>query len=131
MPFACVLWQNPRLGKHLGPDAIAPVAQGPRPILRAASVVQSTVMNHGASGWARSKTSSLIAWQASRVRGPRLWGRTPCGGTSGSRCHGKPSSSQGLGTFLLAVDAKALEEAPGFERDHWPAQAQPLSGAGK
>ena len=42
-----------------------------------------------------------------------------------------PLPGPGLGTFLLAVDAKALEEAPGFERDHWPTHAQPLSGAGK
>ena len=38
--------------------------------------------------------------------------------------------SKGFGTFLLAVDAKELEEAPGFEHDRWPTHAQPLSGAG-
>jgi hypothetical protein len=39
--------------------------------------------------------------------------------------------SKGLGTFLLAVDAKALEEAPGFARNRWPTHAQPLGGAGQ
>ena len=39
--------------------------------------------------------------------------------------------SKGLGTFIVAVDAKELDEAPGFDRDRWPTQAQPLGGAGK
>jgi hypothetical protein len=39
--------------------------------------------------------------------------------------------SKGLGTLLLAVDAKELEEASGFARDRWPTHAQPLGGAGK
>ena len=61
--------KTPRLGKHLGPDN-APVAQGPRPVLRAASVVQST--------------SPTWSWPL---------GTCHYGGRSGSPCRGKPSSS--------------------------------------
>jgi hypothetical protein len=33
--------------------------------------------------------------------------------------------SKGFDTFLPAVDAKELEEAPGFEHDRWPTRAAP------
>jgi hypothetical protein len=33
--------------------------------------------------------------------------------------------SKGFDTFLLAVDAKELEEAPGVEHDHWPHTRSP------
>jgi hypothetical protein len=32
--------------------------------------------------------------------------------------------SAGLGTFTVDVDVKTLQEAPGFDNDRWPQQAQ-------
>jgi sporulation protein YlmC with PRC-barrel domain len=120
-----------RLGKHLGPDN-EPVAQGPRPVLRAASVVQSTVMNPRGQrlGEIKDVVIDSVAGQVAYV--VLAFGDVPL---RRDKWFALPwqalQQSKGLGTFLLAVDAKALEEAPGFERDHWPTHAQPLSGAGK
>jgi sporulation protein YlmC with PRC-barrel domain len=121
----------PPLGKHLGPDN-APVAQGPRPVLLATAVVQSTVMHPRGQrlGEIKDVVIDAAAGQAAYVvlavgEGPLRrdkWFALPWQAFQ---------QSKGLGTFLLAVDAKALEEAPGFERDHWPTHAQPLGGAGK
>jgi hypothetical protein len=34
--------------------------------------------------------------------------------------------SRGLGTFTLDVDKQVLQEAPGFDKDHWPQTAESL-----
>ena len=119
------------LGKPLGSDN-APVAQGPRPVLLATAVVQSTVMHPRGQrlGEIKDVVIDAAAGQVAYVvlavgEGPLRrdkWFALPWQAFQ---------QSKGLGTFLLAVDAKALEEAPGFERDHWPTHAQPLGGAGK
>jgi sporulation protein YlmC with PRC-barrel domain len=123
--------KTPRLGKHLGPDN-APVAQGPRPVLRAASVVQSTVMNPRGQRLGEIKDVVIDAAAGQVAYVVLAFGDLPL---RREKWFALPwqafQQSKGLGTFLLAVDAKALEEASGFERDRWPTHAQPLSGAGK
>jgi sporulation protein YlmC with PRC-barrel domain len=39
--------------------------------------------------------------------------------------------SAGLGTFTVDVDVKTLQEAPGFDNDRWPQQAQALGLKGQ
>jgi sporulation protein YlmC with PRC-barrel domain len=123
--------KTPGLGKRLGPDN-APVAQGPRPVLRAASVVQSTVMHPRGQRLGEIKDVVIDA-----VAGRVAYVVLAFGDLSLRRdkWFALPwqafQQSKGLGTFLLAVDAQALEEAPGFARDRWPTHAQPLDGAGK
>jgi sporulation protein YlmC with PRC-barrel domain len=39
--------------------------------------------------------------------------------------------SAGLGTFTLDVDTRTLQEAPGFDNDRWPQQAQSLGPKGE
>jgi sporulation protein YlmC with PRC-barrel domain len=122
---------RPRLGKHLGPDN-EPVAQGPRPVLRAASVVQGTVMNPRGQrlGAIKDLVIDAIAGQVAYV--VLAFGDMPLGREKWFALPWQAlQQSKGLDTFLLAVDAKELEEAPGFARDRWPTQAQTIGGAGK
>ena len=123
--------KTPRLGKYLGPDN-APVAQGPRPVLRAASVVQSTVMNPRGQRLGEIKDVVIDAAAGHVVYVVLAFGEGPL---RREKWFALPwqafQQSKGLGTFLLAVDAQELEEAQGFARDRWPTHAQPLGGAGK
>jgi sporulation protein YlmC with PRC-barrel domain len=121
----------PRLGKRLGSDN-EPVAQGPRPVLRAASVVQSTVMNPRGQRLGEIKDVVIDAAAGQVAYVVLAFGDVPL---RREKWFALPwqafQQSKGLGTLLLAVDAKELEEASGFARDRWPTPAQPLGGAGK
>jgi sporulation protein YlmC with PRC-barrel domain len=123
--------KTPRLGKHLEPDN-APIAQGPRPVLRAASVVQSTVMNPRGQRLGEIKDVVIDAAAGQVAYVVLAFGDLPL---RREKWFALPwqafQQSKGLGTFLLAVDAKALEEAPGFDRDRWPTHAQTIGGVGK
>jgi sporulation protein YlmC with PRC-barrel domain len=123
--------KTPRLGKNLGPDN-APVAQGPRPVLRAASIVQGTVMNPRGQRLGEIKDVVIDAAAGQVAYVVLAFGDVPL---RREKWFALPwqalQQSKGLDTFLLAVDAKELDAAPGFDRDHWPTHAQPLGGTGK
>jgi sporulation protein YlmC with PRC-barrel domain len=123
--------KTPRLGKHLGPDN-EPVAQGPRPVLRAASVVQGTVMNPRGQRLGEIKDVVIDAAAGQVAYVVLAFGEVPL---RREKWFALPwqafRQSKGLDTFLLAVDAKELEEAPGFARDRWPTHAQTIGGAGQ
>ena len=123
--------KTPRLGKHLGSDN-EPVAQGPRPVLRAASVLQSTVMNPRGQRLGEIKDIVIDSTAGQVVYVVLAVGDVPL---RREKWFALPwqalQQSKGLGTFLLAVDAKELDEAPGFDRDRWPTQAQPIGKAGR
>ncbi|MGE3539381.1 MAG: PRC-barrel domain-containing protein [Candidatus Tectimicrobiota bacterium] len=114
------------LGKRLPPNTNVPVAQGPRPVLMAASVLQGQVMNLRGQRLGAIK-DLVIESQAGRVLYVVLavrdfpqrekWFALPWQSLQ---------QSKGLGTFILQVDAKVLEDAPGFNQDQWPTQAQHL-----
>ena len=91
MPFMCIT-ANPPARETPGARQCAGRA-GPRPVLRAASVVQSTVMNPRGQrlGEIKDVVDDSVAGQVAYV--VLAFGTYPCGGTSGSRCRGKPSSS--------------------------------------
>jgi sporulation protein YlmC with PRC-barrel domain len=123
--------KTPRLGKRLGSDN-EPVAQGPRPVLMAASVLQSTVMNPRGQRLGQiedvviESTAGEVAYVVLAFggfpQGHKKWFALPWQALQ---------QSKGLGTFLLAVDTKELDAAPGFDRDRWPTHAQPIGEAGK
>jgi sporulation protein YlmC with PRC-barrel domain len=123
--------KTPRLGKRLGPDN-APVAQVPRLVLRAASVVQGTVMHPRGQRLGAIKDLVTDAAAGQVVYVVLAFGDVPL---RREKWFALPwqafQQSKGLGTFLLAVDAKALEEASGFARDRWPTHAQTIGGTGK
>ena len=123
--------KTPRLEKRLGPDN-EPVAQGPRPVLLATYVLQGHVRNARGQRLGPIKDvvidvpAGRVAYVVLAFRDlpPRRekWFALPWQALQ---------QSKGLGTFLLAVDAQALKQAPGFDRDRWPTHAQPVGGAGK
>jgi sporulation protein YlmC with PRC-barrel domain len=123
--------KTPRVGKHLPPDN-EPVTQGPRPVLLATSVLQSKVMNARGQRLGEIKdividsTAGQVAYVVLAFRdfppGREKWFALPWQDLQ---------QSKGLGTFLVAVDAKVFKQAPGFDRDRWPTQAQTFGGAGK
>jgi sporulation protein YlmC with PRC-barrel domain len=119
------------LGKGMGSDN-QPVAQGPRPVLMATYVLQGHVMNPRGQRLGKIKdvvidaTAGQVAYVVLAFEDfpPRRakWFALPWQALQ---------QSKGLGTFITAVDTKVLKKAPGFQRDHWPTQAQAIGGAGK
>jgi len=122
----------PRLGKHLPPETNEPVAQGPRPVLMAASLLGSQVISPRGQ---RLGTIEDIVIES--TAGQVAYVVLAMGGLSQRQAKWlalpwqELQQSKGLGTFVLTVDDKVLEETPGFDRARWPTQAQRLSGAGK
>ena len=122
----------PRLGPRLPADTSEPVAQGPRPVLRAKSVVQGQVMNPQGQRLGEIEDVVLDVTTGKVAYAVLAFKRFP---RPGEKWFALPwqalKQSKGLGTFLLAVEAQVLDAAPGFDRDRWPQQAQPLGGVGR
>ena len=112
MPFMSIM-ANPPLGKHLGSDN-APVAQGPRPVLRAASVVQSTVMNPRGQRLGEIKDVVIDAAAGQVAYVVLAFGDLPL---RREKWFALPwqafQQSKGLGTFLLA-GRKGARRGPGL-----------------
>jgi len=114
-------------GKHLPPKTADPVAQGPRPLLRARSILQSKVMHPRGQRLGEIEEVVIDATAGAVAYVVLAFKEFP---RPGEKWFALPwqalQQSKGLGTFTLAVDPKVLEEAPGFDKAQWPHQAQDI-----
>lgn len=118
----------PFLGKHLPPKAAdEPGGTVPQRFLRASYVLRSNVMNTRGQRLGDIKEIVIDA-----TVGKVAYVVLAFGGVAGlgEKFFAIPwpelQQSAGLGTFTLEVDKNTLQEAPGFDKDHWPKTADSM-----
>ena len=119
----------PTLGKHLPPKAADDERGGyvPRHYLRASAVLQSNIANPQGQRLGDIKD---VAFDT--AAGKVTYAVLGFGGIIGlgEKLFAIPWSelreSPGLGTFTVDVDKNTLQEAPGFDKNHWPRTAESI-----
>jgi sporulation protein YlmC with PRC-barrel domain len=117
------------LGKHLPPKTAGDERGGfvPHRFLRASAVLQGSIAN--ARGQLLGDIKDMVLDTAA---GKVTYAVLGFGGVIGlgEKLFAIPwpelQESRGLGTFTLDVDKKVLQEAPGFDKNHWPQTAESL-----
>jgi sporulation protein YlmC with PRC-barrel domain len=121
----------PYWGKRVPSQTNTPVAQGPRPILRARSLLQSRIMNPRGQRLGEIEEVVIDATAGEVAYVVLAFGEFPQLKDKWFALSWQAlQQSKGLGTFMLDVDARVLAEASGFNKDRWPQKAQDIKGVG-
>jgi sporulation protein YlmC with PRC-barrel domain len=122
--------QPPYEGQHLPPEVPRTAieqAQLPRRFLKASYVLQSQVINPRGQ-----RLGDIEEVVVDATAGTVTYTVLEFGGVLGlgTKWFALPwqalRQGEGLGTFTLDVDPEVFREAPGFDKDRWPQQAQEL-----